>query len=86
MPRDYRLLERLFRFSNDFSFRHWTLRNEETKTCDLFLEFVLACVRITRNVSELKAAVSVELLSVYFLFKDKIVLNIRVFKYAVRTA
>jgi len=35
-------------------------------------------MRITRKVSELKAAVSVQL-RVFYLFKDKIVLNVRVF-------
>jgi hypothetical protein len=36
------------------------------------------CVRVTRKVSELKAVVSVEL-RVFYLFKDKIVLIVRVF-------
>jgi hypothetical protein len=43
-----------------------------------FIFGVRACVRVTRKVSELKAVVSVEL-RVFYLFKDKIVLNVRVF-------
>jgi hypothetical protein len=78
--------ERLPLIWTSFRIWYWLLfpSLDITERGDEYMHFIFgvracACVRLMWNVSEFKAALSVELLLVFYLFKDKIALNVRVF-------